>query len=160
MLAVECFSAILAATHLSCDRRVQLSPNCGDLQTFTTAHRLRVWLPRPLRVQCRTHAHAMGYSITASARAGNPASRIGNALASTQCWTNAATNFEAYMSDDNHRTTAGNEHAEQPFIRSVSTTHQDPKWNGVQDPMHGAPKRLAPIFAPHRAARRRIPILR
>jgi ribonuclease BN (tRNA processing enzyme) len=46
----------------------------------------------------------------------------------------------------------------QPFVRSVLTRRQDPKWSGVQDPMHGSPKRLAPIFAPHRAARRRIPI--
>lgn len=28
-----------------------------------------------------------------------------NALISTQCWTNAATNFEAYVSDDDDRTT-------------------------------------------------------
>src|SRR5580704_5820132 len=45
----------------------------------------------------------------------------------------------------------------QPFVRSVLTKHQDPKWSFVQDPMHGSPRRLAPIFAPHRAARRRIP---
>jgi hypothetical protein len=64
------------------------------------------------------------------------------------------------MNDDDHRTTAGNKHAEQPFVRSVPTRHQDPKWSGVQDPMHGSPKRPAPTFAPHRAARRRIPIPR
>jgi predicted dehydrogenase len=34
-------------------------------------------------------------------------------------------------------------HAEQPFVSSVLTRHQDPKWNGVQDPMHGSPKRLS-----------------
>ena len=54
----------------------------------------------------------------------------------------------------------GNKHAEQPFVRSVLTRHQDPKWSGIQDSMHGSPKRLAPTFAPHRAARRRIPIPR
>jgi hypothetical protein len=32
-----------------------------------------------------------------------------------------------YMNDDDHRTTAGNKHAEQPFVRSVLTRHQDPK---------------------------------
>src|SRR6516165_1835005 len=98
------------------DRRVQSSRELRRSPTFTTAHRLRVWLPRPLRASSCTEAK--GYSITASARPGNPALRIGNALVSTQCWTNAATNFEVYMSDDDHRTTAGTKHPERPFIRS------------------------------------------
>src|ERR1700749_3596850 len=34
--------------------------------------------------------------------------------------------------------------------RSVLTRHQDPKWSGVQDPMHGSPKdfrRPSPLIA-------------
>ena len=45
-------------------------------------------------------------------------------------------------------------------LRSVLTRRQDPKWSGTQYLMHGSPKRFVPTFAPHRAARRKIPIPR
>src|ERR1700747_987768 len=103
------------------------------------------------------------YSITVSARAGNLASRRSSVMRPFRPnvgQMQPPISRPPYMKDDDHRTTASNKHAEQPFVRSVLTRHQDPKWNGVQDPIHGSPKRLAPTFAPHRAARRRIPIPR
>ena len=106
---------------------------------------------------------AKGYSITASGPAGNPASRrsaVMRSLRPNVGQMQPPISRPTYMNDDDHRTSVGNKHAEQPFVRSVLTRHQDPKWSGVQDPMHGFPKRLVPTFAPHRAARRRIPIPR
>jgi hypothetical protein len=52
------------------------------------------------------------------------------------------------------------ENAEKSHVRSVLTRHRDPKWSGVRDPMHACPKRLARSSAPHRGAKRRIPIPR
>jgi hypothetical protein len=101
------FLAILAATHLSWDRRVQSSRRIGANSNFHHSATFARLASRPLRAKTglmhrseRIFDHRVGTG-------GQPcfAEILGNALISTQCWRNAATNFEVYMSDDDDRTT-------------------------------------------------------
>jgi hypothetical protein len=102
MLAFECFSLFwLQRTCLGIARSIEL--RIAAISNFHQSATLAHLVPRPLRA--RTGLMHRRYSITASAGQPRFAEIAGNALISTHCWTNATTNFEAYMSDDDDQTT-------------------------------------------------------
>ena len=95
-----CNALVLGSLRSIIELRIAAISNFHHSATF--AH----LAPRPLRARTgllhrskRIFDHRVGMG-------GQPcfAEILGSALISTQCWTNAATIFEAYMSDDDDRT--------------------------------------------------------